>query len=256
MKLEGKIAFVTGADSGIGQAIALAFASEGADVAICYHTDRKGILETETIVKKTGRRALVLKIDVSKEKQVENALDKVVATFGKVDIIVNNAAVNGSNVALADMKLEQFDTVMKTNLYSVFFATRWLARRAGSSRGSKIINISSIHEDIATPGNTDYNSSKGALRMFTRSMALELAPFGITVNNIAPGMILTPMNQLAVDSKSIREEKSGNIPLHRPGEPIEIARLAVFLASTDSDYVTGTTYTIDGGLSLRLGHGA
>lgn len=256
MKLEGRIAFITGADSGIGQAIALAFATEGADVAVCYHSDKEGIRETEAFIKKTGRRSISIKLDVSREKQVENALDKVLKAFGKVDIIVNNAAVNGSNIPLADMSLEQFDMVMKTNLYSVFFATRWLAKRADLSHGARIINISSIHEDIATPGNTDYNASKGALRMFTRSMALELAPFKITVNNIAPGMILTPMNQSAMDSKSVREERSENIPLERPGEPMEIAKLAVFLASSDADYVTGTTYSMDGGLSLRLGQGA
>ena len=256
MKLLGKTAFVTGADSGIGQAIAMAFAAEGAHVAIGYHTDREGIKETESYIRKMGRKAFRVKIDVSKEKQVEKVLNKVFAKFESLDILVNNAALNGSNIPLADMSFEQFDTVIKTNLYSVFFATRWLARRGKQSQGAKIINISSVHEDIATAGNADYNSSKGALRMFTRSMALELAPYGITINNIGPGMILTPMNQQAVDSKAVRDEKSENIPMHRPGEPIEIAKLAVFLASSDADYVTGSTYFMDGGLMLRLGQGA
>jgi len=256
MRLEGKVAFVTGADSGIGQAIAMAYASEGADIAICYHSDREGIVETESFIKKTGRKVLVIKIDVSKEKQVVNALDRAEKHFGKVDILINNAAVNGSNVPLAQMETDQFDTVIRTNVYSIFFATRWLAQRAEASRGAKIINISSVHEDIAAAGNSDYNASKGAVRMFMRTMALELAPFGITVNNIGPGMILTPMNQQAMDSKSVRESKSEHIPIGRPGEPIEIAKLAVFLASSDADYVTGSTYFMDGGLMVNMGQGA
>ena len=256
MRLEGKVAFVTGADSGIGQAIAMAFASEGADLAICYHSDKTGISQTESFIKKSGRKALVIKIDVSKEKQVIAALDRAEKRFGKVDILINNAAVNGSNVPLAEMEANQFDTVMRTNVYSIFFAVRWLAQRAGTSRGARIINISSVHEDIATAGNADYNASKGAVRMFMRTMALELAPFGITVNNIGPGMILTPMNQQAMDSKSVRENKSEHIPAGRPGEPMEIARLAVFLASSDGDYVTGSTYFMDGGLMVNMGQGA
>lgn len=253
-KLQDKIAFVTGADSGIGQAIAIAFANEGAHVAVCYHTDREGAKQTAAVVEKLGRTALVLRLDVSKEKQIEAGLDKTAGSLGPIDILVNNAALNGSDVPVAKMSTGQFDTLIKTNLYSVFFSCRWFAQKA--RKGSKIINISSVHEDIATPGNADYNASKGAVRMFMRSLALELAPNGITVNNIGPGMILTPMNQRAVESAAVRRKKSRAIPLLRPGEPDEIAKLAVFLASDDADYVTGSTYFMDGGLMINRGQGA
>lgn len=256
-KLEGKTAFVSGADSGIGQAIAIAFASEGADVAICYHSDRKGAEETASFAKKFGRKCLVMKCDVTKEKQVESALDKILERFGSLDILINNAAVNGSNIALAEMPTEVFDMAIKTNLYGVFFTSRWFSKNvANAGKGGRIINISSIHEDIATPGNADYNASKGAVRMFMRTLALELAPKKVTVNNIGPGMILTPMNQQAMENKSVRDKKTAHIPLNRAGEPQEIAKLAVFLASSEADYVTGSTYFIDGGLMVNLGQGA
>ncbi|WP_290840385.1 SDR family oxidoreductase [Flavobacterium sp.] len=253
-KLKDRTAFITGADSGIGQAIAIAFAREGAHVAVCYHSDREGAKETASVIEKLGQKALLIKLNVSKEKQVEDSLDKAEAEFGGIDILVNNAALNGSNIPLAKMEIEQFDTVIKTNLYSVFFSSRWFAKKA--RKGSKIINISSVHENIATAGNTDYNASKGAVRMFMRSLALEMAPLGITVNNIGPGMILTPMNQEALDNKSVRDEKSAHIPLLRPGQPEEIAKLAVFLASDDGNYVTGSTYFMDGGLMINQGQGA
>lgn len=253
-KLQDKTAFVTGADSGIGQAIAIAFAKEGVHVAVCYHTDREGAKQTAAVIEKLGRTALVLRLDVSKEKQVGAALDKTAERFGAIDILVNNAALNGSDVPVAKMGSEQFDAVIRTNLYGVFFSCRWFAQKA--RKGSKIINISSVHEDIATPGNADYNASKGAVRMFMRSLALELAPNGITVNNIGPGMILTPMNRQAVESAAVRRKKSQAIPLLRPGEPEEIADLAVFLASDSANYVTGSTYFMDGGLMINRGQGA
>ncbi|RZJ72132.1 SDR family oxidoreductase [Flavobacterium sp.] len=257
MRLVDKAAFITGADSGIGQAIAIAFASEGADVAICYRSDKKGADETASIVKKLGRKCLVLKVDVTKEKLVESALDKTLKHFGKLDILVNNAAVNGSNIPLHEMPTKVFKTTIETNLYGVFYACRWFSKNVAElgNRG-KIINISSIHEDIAVAGNSDYNASKGAVRMLMRTLALELAPKGVTVNNIGPGMILTPMNQQAMDNKSIRDEMAQNIPMHRPGEPQEVAKLAVFLASVEGDYVTGSTYFIDGGLMINSGQGA
>ncbi|RYG44054.1 MAG: glucose 1-dehydrogenase [Chitinophagaceae bacterium] len=257
MKLKDKTAFITGADSGIGQAIAIAFAVEGARICIGYHSDRAGAKETASLISKIGTKSMIVKLDVSKEHQVEKALDKAASLFGTVDILVNNAAVNGSNIPLSQMPTELFDGTIKTNVYSMFFACRWFAKRVSDNdRGGRIINISSIHEDIATAGNIDYNTSKGAVRMFTRTLALELARYGVTVNNIAPGMILTSMNQQAMENTSVRDEKSSHIPLNRPGKPEEIAKLAVFLASNDGDYVTGSTYVMDGGLKINLGQGA
>jgi glucose 1-dehydrogenase len=257
MRLENKKAFVTGGDSGIGQAIAIAFAQEGADVAICYHSDKKGADETAAEIKKLGRAVLVFKLDVADEKLVDNAVDETISKFGKLDLLVNDAGINGSNIPVAEMSTEIFDRTLKTNLYGIFFSCRKFAKYLTDNKlKGKIVNISSIHENIAVAGNSDYNASKGAVRMFTRTLALELAPKGITVNNIGPGMILTPMNQEVIDDPKLRREKTSHIPLQRAGEPWEIAKLAVFLASKDGDYVTGATYFMDGGLMINLGQGA
>lgn len=256
-KLNGKVAFVTGADSGIGRATAIEFAREGANIVICYHSDSKGAEETLAEVKKQEQKGLVIKLDVSDEHEVEKSLDGAIDELGALDILVNNAGVNGSGIKVADMDTEVFDKTIRTNLYGTFFCSRKFIRYLKQSgRRGKIINVSSVHEEIVAPGNADYNASKAGIRNLTRTLALELAEDGINVNNIAPGMILTPMNQEAMDNQEVREEQTENIPMKRAGKPEEIAKLAVFLASSDSDYVTGSTYFMDGGLSLNIGQGA
>ncbi|RYY35867.1 MAG: SDR family oxidoreductase [Sphingobacteriaceae bacterium] len=255
--LKDKVAFITGADSGIGRSIAIAFAKEGAHVGICYHSDKDGALETQTKAEEFGVKTKVYKIDVGDEEQVNKSLDKVIADLGGLDILVNNAGINGSNIPVAEMETKTFDLCIKTNLYGPFFACRkFLQYLDKEGKKGKIINISSIHEEIATPGNADYNASKGALRNFTRSLALEVAEKGINVNNIAPGMILTPMNQKAIDDKKKLKEATSHIPARRAGQPEEVAQVALFLASSAADYVTGSTYAIDGGLMINLGQGA
>lgn len=255
--LKGKVAFITGADSGIGREIAIAFAKEGADVGICYHSDEEGANEVKSIADSLGVQAKVYKIDVSDERQVEETLDQVFSDLGGLDILVNNAAVNGSNTPVIEMDTKTFDTCIRTNLYGPFYACRKFLRYLDKEgKKGKIINISSIHEEIATPGNADYNASKGALRNFMRSLALEVAEKGINVNNIAPGMILTPMNQKAIDDKEKLKEATSHIPARRAGQPEEVAQVALFLASPAADYVTGSTYAIDGGLMINLGQGA
>lgn len=256
-KLIGKVAFITGADSGIGKATAIEFASEGASVVICYHSDRNGAEETLSEVKRHEQKGIVVKLDVSDEQEVERALDEAIAELGALDILVNNAGVNGSGIKVADMDTDVFDKTIRTNLYGTFFCSRKFIRYLKqSSRRGKIINVSSVHEEIVAPGNADYNASKAGIRNLMRTLSLELAEDRINVNNIAPGMILTPMNQEAMDDPEVREEQTENIPMKRAGKPEEIAKLAVFLASSDSDYVTGSTYFMDGGLSLNIGQGA
>ncbi len=256
-KLSGKVALVTGSDSGIGQATAIAYAQEGADVVICYHTDKEGAERTLEEVQKQQRKGLVLPVDVGDEKSVEDLFQKALQTFNTIDILVNNAAVNGSGIYVADMSTEVFDRTIRTNLYGTFFCSRSFIRHRKQNGGKgKIINVTSVHEEIVSAGTADYCASKAAVRNLTRTLALELAEEGITVNNIAPGMILTPMNQQALDDKKYRDEASQNIPMKRPGQPEEIARLAVFLASSDADYVTGSSYFMDGGLSQYMGQGA
>lgn len=253
----GKVALITGADSGIGQATAIEFAGEGADVVICYHTDKEGAEHTLTEVSNLNRKGLVLQADISNEQQVEQLFVNAIQEFGKIDILVNNAGKNGSGTKLADTTTEAFDKTIRTNLYGTFFCSRCFIKhfKQNGSRG-KIINVTSVHEEIPMPGAADYCASKGAIRNLTRTLALELAEEGINVNNIAPGMILTPMNQEAVDNKKVRDEASQHIPMKRPGNPEEIAKVALFLASTDSDYVTGSSYFMDGGLTQNVGQGA
>lgn len=256
-KLEGKVALITGSDSGIGQASAIAFAKEGANVVITYHTDEEGAQETLQKIEAAGRKGLVMQVDISEEKEVEQMFDRAAKEFGKVNILVNNAAINGQGYKVAEMPTEKWDKAIKTNLYGTFFCTRRFIQdlRKQKEKG-KIINVSSVHEEIPAPGTAEYCASKGAVRNFTRVLALELAEEGINVNNIAPGMILTPMNQEAVDDKEKRDDQVQHIPMKRAGKPGEIAKLAVFLASSDSDYVTGSTYAMDGGLMRSMGQGA
>lgn len=255
-KLLNKVALVTGSDSGIGHAIALAFAKEGAHVVVTYHSDAEGGEATAKKIIREGGKAICLQLDVSDEWSVAHVFDEVLKTYGKIDVLVNNAGVNGSNIPVADMKTHTFDTCIRTNLYGPFFCSREYLRKQPHLKTGAIIFVSSIHEDVNTPGNADYNASKAGIKNFSRSLALELADKGIRVNNIAPGMILTPMNREAVDNEEIRNEKAQHIPMQRAGNPEEVAPLAVFLASDDSSYVTGTTFTVDGGLTINSGQGA
>jgi glucose 1-dehydrogenase len=256
-KLQGKVALISGSDSGIGRAIAIEFAKEGASVVITYHSDKEGAEEAEKTAEHVGNDALVINLDISDENSVADAVNATINKYGQLDILVNNAAVNGSGIPLADMPTKVFDTTIRTNLYGTFFCCREFVRYLRkNNRKGKIINITSVHEEICQPGNADYNASKAGVRNLTRTLALELAAEGIQVNNIAPGMILTPMNQEAMDDEKIRKEKEQHIPMKRAGRPEEIAKVALFLAGPDSDYVTGSTYVMDGGLMHNLGQGA
>jgi glucose 1-dehydrogenase len=256
-KLKDKVALITGSDSGIGRATAIEFAKEGAHVVICYHSDKEGGEETLKEVEKHNRKGVVLEVDISDEQKVEKLFELAIKELGAIDILVNNAAVNGSGINVADMDTEVFDKTIKTNLYGTFFCCRAFIRHRKQKGGKgKIINVSSVHEEIVSAGTADYCASKAGVRNLTRTLALELAEDGINVNNICPGMILTPMNQEAMDDKEARKESEQNIPMKRAGKPEEIARLAVFLASSDSDYVTGSSYFMDGGLSQHIGQGA
>ncbi len=256
-RLKGKVALITGSDSGIGQATAIAFAGEGADVVITYLHDADGAAETKTQVEAAGRKALALQVDISDESQVEAMFDRGIAAFGTLDILMNNAGVDASGTHVADLATDVFDTAIRTNVYGTFFCCRrFINERKKHAGGGKIINVTSVHEDIPNAGGADYDCSKGAIRNLTRALALELAPLQINVNNLAPGMVLTPFNQPAIDDPKLLDEQVQSIPLKRAANPSEIARLALFLASSDSDYCTGSTFTMDGGLAQNIGQGA
>lgn len=257
MKLEDKTALITGSDSGIGQATAIEFAKEGANLIITYHSDKEGAEKTLKAVKEQGREGIIIEVDVSEEKQVEEMFDKAIEKFGTVDILMNNAAINAQNVKLADISTDDWHKLLRTNLDGYFFcARRFINIRKKEGGKGKLINVTSVHEEIPMPGATGYDSSKGAIRNLTRTLALEVAEDGINVNNLAPGMILTPFNKEAKEDEEVRKKKEQNIPMKRAAEPEEVARVAVFLASSDADYVTGSTYVIDGGLMLNTGQGA
>jgi glucose 1-dehydrogenase len=256
-KLENKVALITGSDSGIGQATAIELAKEGADIIITYHTDRQGAEKTLQAVKKEGRRGVVIQVDVGDEKEVEAMFDKGLDEFGTIDILMNNAGIDAAGIHVADMPTERWHKAIRTNLDGYFYCCRrFINIRKSKGGGGKIINVTSVHEEQPRAGAADYDCTKGAIRNLTRTLALELSEYGTTVNNIAPGMVLTPFNQAAVDDPETREKQTQSIPMKRAAEPKEIGKLAVFLASDDAAYVTGSSYVMDGGLMQNTGQGA
>lgn len=255
--MQGEIAIVTGSDSGIGQATAVAFAREGADVAITYLDDHDGAEHTRKLVEAAGRKAVVVHLDQCQPDQVANLFQETQQQLGTPTVLVNNAGIDAAGIPVKDMPLEHFDKTMKTNLYGPFMCCQHFIRGLeGKDKRGVIINITSVHQEIPRAGTADYCITKGGLRNLTRTLALELAEQGINVNNIAPGMVLTPFNQSAKDNPDLLEQQVQSIPMKRAAEPQEIAHAAVFLASSDAKYIHGTTLVVDGGLMQFMGQGA
>jgi glucose 1-dehydrogenase len=258
--LRGQKALVTGASSGLGQAIAIAFAQAGADVAINYGHDEAGADETENAVRAAGVQALIHQADVSKEDDVQAMFRHVIDTFGTVDIVVSNAGIQ-QDAALVDMTLAQWQRVIDVNLTGQFLCAREAVReftRRGvrekiSVAAGKIICMSSVHDRIPWSGHVNYAASKGGIAMMMRSIAQEVAPQRIRVNAISPGAIRTPINTPAWGTRKAYTDLLRLIPYQRIGEPDEIGRVAVWLASDYSDYVNGATIYVDGGMTLFPG---
>ncbi len=257
MSLKNEIAVVTGSDSGIGQATAIAFAREGADVAITYMHDREGAQHTEREVRAAGRRAYVAQLDVRDPQRVASWFDEIRHHLGTPTILVNDAGIDAAGKHVKDMSLEHWDDIIRTNLYGPFYTCQQFIRGLdGSDKHGCIINITSVHQEIPRAGAAGYDASKGGLRNLTTTLALELAEKNINVNNIAPGMVLTSMNQSALDDPKVREKQVQSIPMKRAARPEEIADVAVFLASPRARYIHGTTIFVDGALMLYQGQGA
>jgi len=248
MKLKGKVALVTGSSQGIGQAIAVRLAQEGADVVINYRGHAEGAEATLAQVEATGQKGIIVKADLGTVSEVEHLVAEGIAHFGKLDILVNNAGIE-KNASFWDVTEADYDSVLNVNLKGVFFATQALVKHLmATERPGKIINISSVHEELPFPHFTAYCASKGGVKMMTRNLAIELAPHGITINNVAPGAIETPINTKLLNDPAKLGALLQNIPLGRLGKGEDVAGMVAFLASSDADYVTGTTMFVDGGL--------
>ncbi|WP_068071998.1 SDR family oxidoreductase [Novosphingobium lentum] len=251
-------AVVTGGESGIGRACALALGQAGAAVTLTYFRDDAVAQAVVAEIELAGSQALAVQTDVSDEAQVDALFAAAETAFGPVRLLVNSAGLNMSGTPIADMALAQFDRVVRADLYGPFLTCRRFVRgiAAAGGGGGRIANISSIHEKAPRPGGVEYDSAKGGLAQLTATLALELAPQRIAVNGVAPGMILTPMNQSAMDHPDELRTKEAVIPWGRAGRPEEVADVVVFLLSPAADYITGTTITIDGALSLTVALGA
>jgi glucose 1-dehydrogenase len=253
MRLKDKVALITGAGSGIGKAIAIRFAAEGAKVVINYHSGGKhnGGDVADEIARSTGT-AIAIAAEVNQRAEVEAMINQAVAKFGRLDIVVNNAGLEIKKPFL-EVTDDEWNKVLGVNLYGSFLVSQLGARQmVKQGNGGKLIFISSVHEDIPFPEYTAYCASIGALRLLMRNLAMELAPHKINANSIAPGAIATPINQKVIDDPAATKAALEEIPWGRFGKPEEVASVAVFLASNEADYVTGSTYYVDGGLTQQV----
>ena len=258
MTLEGKVALVTGSSQGIGQGIVLRLAQEGADVVINYRSHPEGAEETLEKVKAIGGKCYLaecphsqgytIQADLGSVEMVRELIAESIGHFGKLDILVNNAGIE-KHAPFWEVTEADYDAVLNVNLKGVFFATQaFVQHLLKTKRPGKIINISSVHEDLPFPNFTAYCMSKGGMKMFTRNLAVELGALGITINNVAPGAIETPINTKLLNDPEKLGALLKNIPLGRLGQPQDVASLVAFLASSHADYITGSTFFVDGGL--------
>lgn len=248
MSLHGKVAIVTGGNSGIGQAIVLALAGAGANVVIDYVCNPEATEALEKQVAALGDKAIGVEADVSKVADLERLVKAAVDAFGRVDVMVNNAGIE-TRTSVLDTTEDLYGKVLDINLKSAFFGTQLAAKQMiAQGGGGRIINITSVHEDWPMPGNTAYCLSKGGMRMLTRTAGVELAPHGVTVVGVGPGAVDTPINKATVADPVKLKTLDAAIPIGRLAEPKEIAEVVAFLASDAASYITATTVFVDGGI--------
>ena len=248
-RLQDKVALVTGSGRGIGRGIALRFAQEGADVVIHYSRSADEARDALAEVEAAGRRGAVVQADLRSAAEARRMIEEAANQLGRLDVLVNNAG-GGRGKPFPDVTEEDYDAVVDLNLKGVFFATQAFARHLiAAGRPGRVINISSVHEEIPFPGHAAYCAAKAGVKLLTRDLAVELARHGVTVNAIAPGAIETDANAELVNDRPRLEALLRQIPLGRLGRPADVAGVAAFLASDDAAYVTGSTYFVDGGLT-------
>jgi glucose 1-dehydrogenase len=246
--LTGKVAIITGSSSGIGQAIAIRLAAEGAAVVIDYRGDPEGADETLKQIQTAGGKGITVQADIANMPDIQRLIDQTWQQLGGCDILVNNAGIEkGSD--FWDTPEADYDAVLAVNLKGPFFLTQAFVRKLRDAKKTgRIINISSVHEDMVFPHFATYCASKGGIRMLMRNLSVELGPLGITVNNVAPGAIATPINAEMMKDPAKLDPLLRNIPLGRLGTSEEVAGLVAYLASEEAGYITGSTYVMDGGL--------
>lgn len=243
-KLAGKVAFITGGDSGIGRAIAYCFASEGCDVAIGYLSEDTDAQETKAAVEERGRTCVLVKGDISDEAFCQQEIEQVSNKFGRIDLLINNAAYQMSRDSIADISAEELDTTFRINLFAMFYLCK--AALPHMSAGSAIINTASIQAYQPSPNLTAYAATKAAIVNFTKSLSQECIQKGIRVNAVAPGPVWTPLIPATLPEDKVKEF-GANTGLNRAAQPVEVAPVFVFLASEEASYVTGQIYGVTGG---------
>ena len=253
MKLDHKIAWVTGSNSGIGRAIAETFAREGADVLVHYHDDVDGANATAESVRACGRRTATVQADFSDPQQAGTFIERATQALGSPDVLVNNAGIGSSHKHSLDMSLEEFRRILEVDLVVPWLLCQAAAQHMVVRGGGAIVNITSVHEEISLPGSAAYDAAKAALRSITRTLALELAPRGVRLNNVAPGLIATPLTAGTVNTPERMLKAAQQIPMRRAGAPQEVANVVLFLASDEASYITGASYVVDGGLMRNIG---
>lgn len=245
--LEGKVAIVTGGNSGIGASIVLELAKQGANIVIDYVANPSATEALEKQVSALGSQVIGVDADVSKISELQKLVDTTIAKFGRLDILVNNAGVE-TRTSVLNTTEAQYDKVMDINLKSAFFAIQIAAQQMIKQKNGRIINITSVHEDWPMPGNTAYCLSKGGMRMLTRTAALELAKYNILVTAVGPGAVATPINTATMKDPALMKKLDSTIPLGRMAKPEEIAKVVAFLSGEGASYITAATVFVDGGL--------